>query len=147
MLAQKLRTTSLLSTSILEPCLELIILSSLNKPVVWTFHDCWSFTGHCSYFDFVGCEKWKTECYKCPQKRKYPASWLFDRSKENYYLKKNLFTSVPNILIVSVSKWLDSLVSESFFKHNSHIVIYNGVDVNIFKPQEVNKTIQSKYNL
>ena len=122
-------------------------LSSLNKPVVWTFHDCWSFTGHCSYFDFVGCEKWKTECNKCPQKRKYPASWLFDRSKENYYLKKNLFTSVPNILIVSVSKWLDNLVSESFFKHNSHIVIYNGVDVNIFKPQEVNKTIQSKYNL
>jgi glycosyltransferase involved in cell wall biosynthesis len=37
-----------------------------NIPVVWTFHDCWPFTGHCSYFESVGCEKWKTHCEKCP---------------------------------------------------------------------------------
>jgi putative colanic acid biosynthesis glycosyltransferase len=122
-------------------------LSSANKPVIWTQHDCWSFTGHCAFFDFVGCEKWKTECFKCPQKRAYPKSLFLDRSKENYSLKKKLFTSVPGMVIVSVSKWLDNLVSESFFKRSKHIVIYNGVDVNIFKPQEVNETIRSKYNL
>ena len=33
-----------------------------NIPIVWTFHDCWAFTGHCPYFDYVQCEKWKTGC-------------------------------------------------------------------------------------
>jgi len=40
-----------------------------NIPVVWTLHDCWPITGHCSHFDYVGCEKWKTECYSCPTKK------------------------------------------------------------------------------
>ena len=52
-------------------------LSSANKPIIWTFHDCWSFTGHCAFFDFVGCEKWKTGCFKCPQKRSYPESFSY----------------------------------------------------------------------
>ena len=29
-------------------------------PVVWTLHDCWPFTGHCAYFDYAACERWKT---------------------------------------------------------------------------------------
>ena len=49
-------------------------LSSAKIPVIWTFHDCWSFTGHCTHFDFVGCEKWKTECHHCEQKTEYPKS-------------------------------------------------------------------------
>src|SRR5690606_37214362 len=51
-------------------------------PVVWTFHDCWPFTGHCVYFDLVGCEKWKTHCEKCPLTRSYPRSFV-DRSFKN----------------------------------------------------------------
>ena len=65
-------------------------LGNAGVPIVWTLHDCWSITGHCAYFSFVGCEKWKTGCYNCPQKKEYPSSWLLDRSKENYELKKNL---------------------------------------------------------
>jgi putative colanic acid biosynthesis glycosyltransferase len=41
-------------------------LSQISTPIVWVFHDCWSFTGHCTHYDFVGCEKWKNECSKCP---------------------------------------------------------------------------------
>ena len=41
-------------------------------PVIWTLHDCWSFTGHCMYFDFEGCDKWKYGCGDCPQKNVYP---------------------------------------------------------------------------
>ena len=37
-------------------------LHSCGKKIVWTLHDCWAFTGHCAYFDFVGCQKWKTGC-------------------------------------------------------------------------------------
>ena len=46
-----------------------------NIRVVWTLHDCWSFTGHCPHFDLIGCEKWKTGCYACPQYKAYPKSY------------------------------------------------------------------------
>jgi len=120
-------------------------LKDENIPVVWTFHDCWSFTGHCAHFDFIGCNKWKTACFKCPQKTKYPASYIFDRSKKNFYLKKKLFTSLNNLTIVSVSNWLDKIVSESFFRDTNHIVIYNGIDTKIFKPNKIG--VRNKYNL
>lgn len=116
-------------------------------PVVWTFHDCWSFTGHCAYFDYVGCNKWKTECNNCPQKKEYPKSFFLDNSKKNFHLKKELFTSVSNITIVSVSHWLNKLVDESFFKNTNHICIYNGVDLETFKPNVFSDTIKRKYNL
>ena len=49
-------------------------LRSCGKKIIWTLHDCWAFTGHCAYFDFVGCNKWLTGCSDCPQKGSYPAS-------------------------------------------------------------------------
>ena len=127
-----------------------ILFDFLKKskiPVVWTFHDCWSFTGHCGFFDSVGCEKWKELCFECPQMNEYPKSLFIDRSKLNYKLKKQLFTSIPDLVIVSVSKWLDNLVSQSFFKAQKHIVIYNGVDINFFKPSLDSNQIRQKYAL
>jgi len=122
-------------------------LSKTSTPVIWTFHDCWSITGHCSHFDYVGCEKWKTECHHCPQKMDYPASYFMDRSRENYKLKKQLFTSVPNMTIVSVSKWLDSVVGDSFLKHIPREVIYNGVDIDIFNTLADRKIVKEKLNI
>jgi putative colanic acid biosynthesis glycosyltransferase len=58
-------------------------LADKNIPVVWTFHDCWPMTGHCAFFDFIKCEKWRKACYSCPQKNKYPASYFLDRSRKN----------------------------------------------------------------
>ena len=118
-----------------------------NIAVVWTFHDCWSFTGHCGYFDSAGCDKWKIECNKCQQKAEYPKSFLFDRSTKNYRLKKRLFTSLARLTVVSVSTWLDNLVSDSFFHNTEHTLIYNGVDVETFKPSQNNSEIRQKYML
>jgi glycosyltransferase involved in cell wall biosynthesis len=41
-------------------------LKKINKPVIWTLHDCWSFTGHCSHYEYNECDKWKNECSVCP---------------------------------------------------------------------------------
>lgn len=109
-------------------------LQNTKIPVVWTFHDCWPMTGHCSYFSFVGCEKWKTQCYECPQKKEYPASWLIDRSEKNFNLKKKLFTSLPNLTLVPVSKWLAGILEESFMKDFPIKVINNGINKEVFKP-------------
>jgi putative colanic acid biosynthesis glycosyltransferase len=108
-------------------------LAFADIPVVWTFHDCWSVTGHCTFFDFIGCDKWERECNNCPQKKNYPGSYLVDRSRKNYYLKKALFNSVKRTTIVSVSKWMDSIVKKSFLMNISSKVIYNGIDISLFK--------------
>ena len=49
-------------------------LSESNIHVIWTVHDCWLYTGHCYYYSYVQCNKWKTECYECDQKRSFPSS-------------------------------------------------------------------------
>jgi putative colanic acid biosynthesis glycosyltransferase len=113
-------------------------LNEANKPVIWTLHDCWAFTGHCAYFDFVGCDKWKYGCEKCPQKSGYPTSKAKDNSKLNYEKKKKIFTSINNMTIVTPSNWLANLVKESFLSKYNVEVINNGIDLDVFKPIESN---------
>ena len=43
-------------------------LKQKNRPVIWTLHDCWSFTGHCSHYDYIVCNKWELECSNCPHR-------------------------------------------------------------------------------
>lgn len=104
-----------------------------NIPIVWTFHDCWAFTGHCPYFDYVQCEKWKTGCHHCEQKAHHPTSWLMDNSKWNWEKKKELFTK-QNLTVVTPSEWLAGLVKQSFLKDCDVQVINNGINLNDFKP-------------
>lgn len=122
-------------------------LNESQIPIVWTFHDCWSFTGHCAYFDFVGCEKWKSQCFDCEQKHEYPKSLIFDRSKLNYIDKKRIFNSVKNMTIVPVSNWLSNKVNESFLKEYPCKVIHNGIDLKVFYPRETKKQIMEKYHI
>ncbi len=116
-----------------------------NVKVVWTLHDCWAFTGHCSHFDYIGCEKWKTGCYNCKQQKSYPCSSFFDRSAVSYKDKKELFTNVKNLTIVTPSEWLAELVKQSFLKDYPIKVINNGIDLESFKPIE--SDFRKKYNL
>jgi putative colanic acid biosynthesis glycosyltransferase len=122
-------------------------LSKSNIPVVWTFHDCWSFTGHCAHFDFIGCDRWKTKCYDCPQKGEYPASLFIDRSTKNFYEKRALFTSVIKMVIVPVSYWLDSIVNESFLKEIPRRVIHNGINTSVFKPQQNTSVLKETFGI
>lgn len=119
-------------------------LKEKRLPVVWTLHDCWSFTGHCAFFTFCDCSKWKTGCFDCPQPHTYPKSYFLDRSRDNFELKKKVFNSIPNISIVPVSHWLDRLVGQSFLKTHPHSVIHNGIDTDAFSPaSNITKTKQS----
>ena len=109
-------------------------LAEFNKPVVWTLHDCWAFTGHCAYYSYVKCDKWKTGCFNCTQKKRYPSSLLWDASKQNWQKKKALFTSVKNMTLVTPSKWLANEVKKSFLSNYPMKVIANGIDLDVFKP-------------
>ena len=106
-------------------------LKQLNKPVVWTLHDVWPFTGHSAYCDAVGCSKWKNGCENCPQMKVYPISYV-DRSKRNWERKRNIFCGVTNLTIVTPSKWLAELVEDSFLNEYPVKVINNGIDTGKF---------------
>ena len=111
-------------------------LSKYGKPVVWTFHDCWPMTGHCPHFSMAACDRYLTGCHHCPQKSEFPASLLLDQSKRNWNRKKAAFTNVPNLTIVCVSKWLESVVRTSYMRNYPTRVIYNGLDLKPFHRTE-----------
>ena len=119
-------------------------IKKYEVPVVWTLHDCWSFTGHCPHFLYAGCDKWKTQCHHCSLYKQYPES-AFDDSKRMYKLKKRWFTGVKNMTIVTPSQWLADLVKQSFLKEYPVQVINNGIDLSVFKP--IQSDIKNQYGI
>ena len=120
-------------------------LMKIDTPIVWTLHDCWSFTGHCAYFD--DCKKWQTLCHNCPQKHDYPKSLLLDNSKNSFLCKKRFAQKAKNLTMVPVSHWLDNLLKKSIFSNSESVVIHNGINTKIFAPQTDLKNIKAKFAL
>ena len=109
-------------------------LAQMGKPVVWTVHDCWLFTGHCYHYASVACERWKSGCHHCPQKEAFPASWLLDGSRRNWRAKREAFGSIPRLTLVTVSEWMKREVSASFLGNVPCRVIHNGINLDVFRP-------------
>lgn len=120
-------------------------LADRNITVVWTLHDCWSVTGHCTHFDYAGCDKWKTECSACPLLMAQYKSRIFDRSRENFKKKKCLYERLTNLTITPVAQWVADLIPFSILKGHKVQKINNGIDLNVFMPVE--SSIRTKYNI
>lgn len=112
-------------------------LKNCGKKVIWTLHDCWSFTGHCCYYSMAECLKWKTGCCNCSMTSSYPESWV-DRSLHNFNRKKEIFTCIDEIQLVTPSEWLKKEVKSSFLSKYSVQVIPNGIDTVAFSPKTNN---------
>lgn len=110
-------------------------LKKSGIPTIWTLHDCWSFTGKCPHFTLVGCDRWKTGCYRCPALAGYPRSRI-DNTRAMYRKKRSLFTALDRLTLVTPSAWLADLVRESFLRDKSVRVIPNGIDLSVFHPTE-----------
>lgn len=123
-----------------------LLLSYLKRKkikVIWTFHDCWAFTGYCTHFLLSKCNKWTTGCNSCIQRKK--TSLFFDRSKEIFERKKFLLADL-NFTIVTPSLWLSDMVRLSYLKSHTIKVINNGIDLGVFKPyQNLNTKLTGKY--
>ena len=120
-------------------------LKKANIPVVWTLHDCWAFTGHCTHFSQAKCTQWQTECQDCKLLYRYPQCYFKGDVKRNYLRKKNAFTGVKNLVITTPSQWLADQVRQSFLQNYPILVIPNGIDRTIFHPQSSN--LREKYHL
>jgi len=104
-------------------------LKQISKPIVWTLHDMWAFTGGCHYSD--GCERFQQDCGNCPQLNRMgenDLSWSILRRKKKAW-------AGLDITIVTPSNWLAECAKESslFGRHRVE-VIHNGLDLNLFKP-------------
>ncbi|WP_027727323.1 glycosyltransferase [Treponema sp. C6A8] len=110
-------------------------------PIVWTMHDCWAITGHCPHYTFVKCKEWqfKEGCRTCPQKKRYPSCILFSNVAYNFRNKRKYFNLLAEnqLTIVTPSKWLSDEMGKSFLKHYSRKVIYNGINIDVFKPYPI----------
>lgn len=127
-------------------------IKSHDIKTLWTLHDCWSYTGQCAYYDYASCNKWISQCQKCPIYRtSYPYSLFKDNSYNNYIKKKAIFCGVKNLTIITPSHWLANEVKQSFLQHYPTYVIHNCTDKSIFRPLNFTKSeLQSKlsaYNI
>lgn len=120
-------------------------LKEKNIKTVWTFHCEFMYTGKCGYA--YECDKWKTECSKCPKLGDYPSTLFFDFTRKMFNDKKNLFSNFNNLVIVTPSKWLADRTKESFLKDKDIRVIHNGIDTeHIFSPRAYEQ-LKIKHNL
>lgn len=127
-----------------------VILSYVAEkdiPLIWSLHDCWSMTGHCSHFALAGCEKWKTQCEHCPLTHDYPESWFFDSSRRNYKEKKRLVEAIPRLTIVSGSEWLANIARQSYFKDRDIRMIPDGIDTEIYSPKSDADELRKQHGL
>ena len=110
-------------------------LAGSAAKVVWTFHDCWAFTGHCAYFDEIGCDNWRCGCVNCQMSK-----IGIDRAVRNLQLKQYLYEKLgTKLTIVPVSQWLDNFVNQSCLSGNDRTMIHNGIDLNTFVPIKNNR--------
>jgi len=127
-------------------------LKRKDLPVVWTLHDCWPYTGHCTYYTLAkdapsrqqkrrraevhttGCDRWQYGCGQCVLKRSYPASCMLDQSERNWKEKRELFTGLKHMVLTTPSEWLRDEVKQSFLKNYPVYVLPSGIDLEIFRP-------------
>jgi glycosyltransferase involved in cell wall biosynthesis len=125
----------------LSPVLLKILFKS--KKVIWTLHDDFLLTGHCS--SSMNCDKWKINCGSCPNLDIYPKI-----EKDSTHFLSNYKESILkeiNPIIVTPSMWLERKVRLKFPFLHKVITIHNGVDTNVFFPLPDKKSIRLKYTI
>lgn len=121
-----------------------ILIRYINKkniPIVWTQHDCRSFTGQCTYFDKINCKQWVSGCGNCPI-----CETFIDNTHLTWLIRKKYYTKIKKMIVVTPSQWLYNFVKESLFKEYPIRVIYNGVDTDNFS-HKTDLDIRKLYNI
>jgi glycosyltransferase involved in cell wall biosynthesis len=103
-------------------------LISLGKPIVWTLHDMWAFTGGCHYSGT--CTHFQQACGNCPYLGKPSPR---DLSHRVWARKTKAYS--PTLRIITCSEWLANVAkSSSLLKEMAIDNIPNPIDVSVFRP-------------
>lgn len=120
-------------------------LKTYPAKYVWTLHDAWAISGGTAHFNYLGCEKWDDGCVITKDPKDYPGAWIFPNQKRNFNWKKESFSNIANLTLVSPSHWLQELCDQSYLKQYEHIVIPNGIDLETFKIKEVSSKLKKEF--
>jgi len=120
-------------------CNEMIKIEDIAKikaPIVWSLHDNWAFTGGCHIM--WECEKYKNSCGTCPRLGSNKEN---DLSRKVWSRKQKTFSTIDNMTIVGLSKWLNNCSKDStLLGDKKHINLPNPIDTTIFKPFDKEKS-------
>lgn len=111
-------------------------LSSINVKVLWTLHDAWPISGSSAYFDYHGCKVWNDGCVECNSTDDYPQASLIKRQKKNFKWKKDSFTSINDLTIITPSQWLQKLIETTFLRKYPVVTVHNGINTSVFKSHD-----------
>lgn len=117
-------------------------LGEEHIPVWVTLHDCWFFTGQCTYYQHESCLKWRDACKGCKLRHSSAAC-------KKYYRKQDGFGCIDKLGFNGVSEWTTSDGRESSILRNADLscCIYNWVDTKKFCPRSNSNEIRDKYNI
>ena len=126
----------------------LTYLEHIQCGVINVLHDCWSFTGHCSYYSNENCEKWKTQCHHCQLLSTGNRSFFLDNSSKIFTMKKHSFNALNNLAVIGVSKWISNEGKQSPVFDNAKLIkhIYNWINLDVFKPRDTSE-IRNRLNI
>ncbi len=116
--------------------LSLSDIAKIKKPIVWSMHDMWAFTGGCHYDNF--CNRYTHGCGNCPLLNSTKKKDLSHNiiSKKSKFLTRN-----KNITLVGLSAWMTESAKKSYlFKAHKIVNIPNPIDTNFFSKEDVCKS-------
>lgn len=114
-------------------------LKNKDIKIIWTMHDCWAISPGAAYIDYLDDGSLPNGLnFSKNDKNQYPATLFYRRSYRNYFLKKELFTGLKNIQIITPSNWLNNLLQKSFLKDYPINTIYNGIHMETFTKEKSN---------
>lgn len=102
-------------------------------PVVWTMHCTWPYTAKCTHHVMADCDKWKTGCHHCPQRKVWPVSHV-DTTRFMWRWKKRQTERIEDMTIVAASEWIANLVKQSFLGKHRIRRINHGINTYLFQP-------------
>lgn len=100
--------------------------------IIWTLHDCWSFSGGDASIDYDENGKFIQEKKGILGNSGYPKA-IINRSSKNLNQKRESFTGFSRLTIVTPSNWLRNMVEKTFLSDNEVLCIHNGIDLEKFK--------------
>ncbi|MCM1066146.1 MAG: glycosyltransferase [Muribaculaceae bacterium] len=111
-------------------------LRSSRRRVLWSLHDSWAYTGHCSFYLWREgkCSRWQHGCGECPLKHLYPGSVFADRSRRNLIDKAEAFHRPHDLTLLPVSDWLAGELRRSILGDIDTAVVKLDVDTDVFSP-------------
>lgn len=104
-------------------------LMKIDKPMIWTLHDMWPFTGGCHYDD--ECGRFREDCGSCPALGAIKSN---DLSRRLLHRKRDAWRDI-DLTVVATSRWMaDCARASTLFRDRRIEFIPNGFDVSKYQP-------------